>query len=162
MDVMTATNKQATMAIQAQEIVRSKDINSFQKLRLLLWLFEQSGSDVSSAELAEQLFLGDVLMLENMLDDLQIAGLLDYREHTDQCISGRRYALSNRADVKATLRCLSQIFADPAARQALLDEVRRQQCYGNYVIVAAKGPWAGRTGNSRPATGPSAWNTATS
>lgn len=134
MEEAVATAKLTMMAVRAQEIVRSKDIDSFQKLRLLLWLFEQQGADITGEELAEQLFLGDVLMLEDMLAELRTAGLLDCREQADPSMPGRRYALSDQPEVQAALRCLAQIFADPAARQTLLNEIQRQKYHGNQAI----------------------------
>ena len=96
--------------------IRANRIDSFQKLRFLLFLHQHPESTGTSQEFAERLYLADVSLLEKIVADLQRVGLLD--------CAGSRYALHSEPTVKAELQCLIKTFEDPLARQELLDQVR--------------------------------------
>ena len=102
----------------ALNFIRSKNVDSFQKLRVLLFLHRNSNTPRTCQQLAEQLFIS-VPLLEKIIYDLQISGLLDCREHC--------YALRKEADLKKCLECLAGTFEDPVARQDLLDQIKTIQ-----------------------------------
>ena len=57
--------------------IQLKRIDSFQKLRLLLFIYQHPRVTGTSEEFAEWLYLADVLLLEKILTDLQMTGLVD-------------------------------------------------------------------------------------
>jgi len=97
--------------------IRAKRIDSFQKLRFLLYLHRHPEMKGTCQEFAKQLYLGDTAMLAEIIADLQNAGLVD-------CVEDR-YMLGDKPVVRAFLQRLAQIFEDPLARQELLDRVTR-------------------------------------
>ena len=96
--------------------IRAKRIDSFQKLRLLVFLHRHPESSWTSQEIAERLCLGNVPLLEGILADLRAAGLVD-------CI-GNGCTLANEPGVQLYLQRLGKICEDPLARQQILDQVK--------------------------------------
>jgi hypothetical protein len=95
--------------------IRVKHIDSFQKLRFLLFLYQHPDENETARAFAERLYLGDVPLLEEIIIDLQKAGLVDCV--ADHC------TLHDESDVRFCLGCLTRVFEDPLARQKLLDQV---------------------------------------
>ena len=99
--------------------LKSKGIDSFQKLQFLLFLFQHPTMKGTCQEFAKQLYLADTVLLTNIMTDLQLAGLLE--------CTGNCYKLRDKPDVKSYLHNLARIFEDPLARQELIDCVRVQK-----------------------------------
>ncbi|MBI1880316.1 MAG: hypothetical protein HYR94_19200 [Chloroflexi bacterium] len=98
--------------------LQAKRIDSFQKLRFLLFLYQHPGSSGTNQEFAKRLYLGDVPLLEKITTDLQTVGLMDYVEG--------RYTLRWGPALKSILGDLAQTFEHPLTRQELLDRVRQK------------------------------------
>ncbi len=97
--------------------IQAYKINSFQKLRVLLHLYEKPDQSESVPDLAKQLFLESEDLLETMLQELQSTGLLTCSYNS--CV------LNHTEKIDNCLYCLSGAFEDPLLRQKLLDEVKR-------------------------------------
>lgn len=104
------------MSIGIINFIRSKHIDSFQKLRFLLFLYQHPGTMGTSQEFAERLYFGDSPLVTRIIQDLQRVGLLD-------CIENR-YQLRNEPTIRMALQTLTEIFENPLARQALLDQIK--------------------------------------
>jgi hypothetical protein len=100
----------------AANFIRARQIDSFQKLRVLLFIYQHPTLTGTIQDFSSQLYLGDIPMLENIVTDLCRTGLLD-------CV-GKRFKLGHDADAHSCLECLRQVFDDPLARQRVLDQVR--------------------------------------
>jgi hypothetical protein len=97
--------------------IRANHIDSFQKLRFLIFLCRNSESSWSIQQIAEQLCLGDMPLLEDIIADMRAAGLVD-------CAEGR-CSLHKGRYVRSRLRRLIRVCEDPQARQQILSYVRR-------------------------------------
>jgi len=71
------------------EFIQVKHIDSFQTLRLLIYLQERPDQEASSQEFAERLHLGDTVLLDGIVRDLQRVGLL---VRIDRCWKPRSLA----------------------------------------------------------------------
>ncbi len=96
--------------------IHTKQIDSFQKLNFLLFLQQHPETLGTSQEFAQRLYLGDTLLVENIIGDLQKAGLLVRNK--------QRWQLSDKPDIKANLQHLAREFENPLARQELLAQVK--------------------------------------
>lgn len=96
--------------------IRDRRIDSFQKLSFLLFLFQHPKLTGTSQQFAKRLYLGEVSLLDKIINDLCQAGLVN-------CV-GNRYMLDDEPDVRFYLKFLTQTFEDPLARQELLDHVK--------------------------------------
>lgn len=96
--------------------IRVKHIDSFQKLRLILFLHQHPELTGTCQEFAAQLYLGDMPLMEGLITDLNAAGLVDYVEN--------RYKLNDNPDVSSSLQRLTKAYEDPLIRQSILDQVR--------------------------------------
>ena len=94
-----------------------ENINSFQKLRFLLFLHEHFLFAGTPQDFAQQLHLGDPCLLEQILADLEEAELL--------IRVGERYHLTEDSATRHYLQCLATAFADPLTRQEILEQVQR-------------------------------------
>ena len=94
-----------------------KKIDSFQKLRLLLFLYHHPDMVGTSEQFGRQLFISDSRLMDDLIYGLRTAGLIDN--------VGKRYVLHDDPAVQMTLRRLDHFFDDPVTRQQLLDRVRR-------------------------------------
>ena len=92
--------------------IYSKQIDSYQKLHLLLFLYQHPEMKGTYQEFAERLYFGDTVLLAKILADLQLVGLV---EQVD-----RRYKLCNKPAAKAYLQRLARAFDDPLTRQEIL------------------------------------------
>jgi hypothetical protein len=106
------------MMIDIAKFIQTEHIDSFQKLRLLIFFHEHPRSSWTSQQLAERLYLGDVPLLEEMIADLRAAGLID--------CAANRCKLSNDAHVRSCLQSLAKTCEDPLARQEILNNVRHR------------------------------------
>jgi hypothetical protein len=99
------------------KFIQARHIDSFQKLRLLLFLYQHPESSWTSQQMAEQLFLGDVPWLEEMIGELQAAGLVD--------CAGHGCKARDEGGLRERLEYLVKTCENPLARQEILDHVRR-------------------------------------
>jgi hypothetical protein len=97
--------------------MRANHIDSFQKLRFLIFLCWHSESSWSIQQIAEQLCLGDIPLLEDIIADVRAAGLVD--------CAGGRCSLCKGRQVRSRIRRLARVCEDPQARQQILNYVRR-------------------------------------
>ncbi len=96
--------------------IRSKQIDSFQKLYFLLFLQQYPEMKGTSQEFAGRLYVGDTVLLENIITDLQKVDLLVATE--------QGWKLSAEADVRTQLQQLAGAFECPVARQELIEQVK--------------------------------------
>jgi hypothetical protein len=95
--------------------IRDKRINSFSKLRFLLFLYQNPRLSGCAQQLAERLYV-EVPLVEKIVSDLQAVGLLE-KDHN--C-----YTLCDEPGLKGHLENLVQAFEHPLTRQELLEQVR--------------------------------------
>ena len=95
--------------------IQVKHIDSFQKLRVLLYLYENPDTIESPQDLAKRLYLGDVTLMEEIIGELHRDGFLEDIEIG--------YKLCQTPEVERCLRCLYQNFEQPLRRQRLLNEI---------------------------------------
>jgi len=96
--------------------LRTKNIDSFQKLRLLLLLHQNPHWRGTSQELAHRLQLGDTLLIESIIADLHQTGLI---ERVDN-----QYRLPDEPEIRSQLDYLARAFEHPLTRQELLKQVK--------------------------------------
>jgi len=104
---------------KAAQFIRARQIDSFQKLRFLLFIHHHPTLTGTIQDFGSHLYLGNIPFLEDIVSDLCQAGLLD-------CV-GNHFKLHNDPDVNSCLECLNKLFEDPQARQRILDQVRNAQ-----------------------------------
>ena len=115
------------------DFIQVKRIDSFQKLRLLLFLYQRPEVTKSLQQLAERLYLGHLPLLEQIMNDLWLAGLVER--------VGSRYQLSDDPQVRLYLKDLAAIFDDSMARQQILAQVQNGNLsFDNY---RSWGDWDG-------------------
>lgn len=90
-------------------------IDSFQKLRLVLFLQQHPNWWGTSQEFACQLHLGNVPLVEQIIRELRMVGLVDG--------VADRYKLRDNPDVNLSFQCLARAVEDPLERQAVLDRI---------------------------------------
>jgi hypothetical protein len=98
--------------------IQTKQINSFQKLRFLLFLHQHPGSSGTNQEFAARLHLGDIPLLEKITTDFQMVGLIDNVEG--------RYTLRWGPTLQSILGDLARTFEHPLTRQELLNRVQQK------------------------------------
>jgi hypothetical protein len=96
--------------------IRENNIDSFHKLYFLLFLYRHPKLAGTSQQFAERLYLGDVSLLEEIINDLRSAGLVD-------CVENR-YVLQDEPKIRLHLRHLTTAYDDPLVRQQILEQVR--------------------------------------
>lgn len=106
------------------DFIRARRIDSFQKLRFLLFLHRHPDLSETNHKFAEHLYLGDIRLLEQIIRDLQKVGLVDCEEN--------RCRLHNQPEVSSCLQCLAKAFEDPLARQTILDQVRGSPLFNRH------------------------------
>lgn len=104
------------MSEAVANFIRAMQIDSFQKLRVLLFLHQHPDFNGTGHQFAERLFLGDVALLEQIIHDLHQVGLVTC---TDK---GCR--LRSEPQLRSCLLGLARAFEDPLARQAIVDRIR--------------------------------------
>ena len=106
------------------DFVRTRQIDSFQKLRFLLFLHQHPDLIGTSQQFAEQLYLGDVLLLDRIIRELQKVGLVECMDNLCR--------LHDQPETRACLQFLVRVFDDPITRQAILDQVRNRPIVALY------------------------------
>jgi hypothetical protein len=96
--------------------IRTRHIDSFQKLRFLLFLHQNPRLTGTCQQFAKRLYLGDLFLLEEIVSDLRLAGLVDCAEN--HC------TLHDEPEIQSCLECLAKAFEDPLSRQEIFDQVR--------------------------------------
>jgi hypothetical protein len=114
--------------------LRAKNIDSFQKLRLLLFFYQNPEVKGSSQELATYLHLGDTVLVEKMMQDLHNAGLL-------KC-TGHHYQLFQAPEVRVKLQHLAKAFEHPLTRQELLKHLKYRPAPGVSRISLTRLGWS--------------------
>jgi hypothetical protein len=97
------------------DFIRAKRIDSFQKLYILLFLYQHPKLVGTSQHLANKLYLGHLPLVEEILNDLRGVGLVDG--------IGSRYKLCDDAKAGLGLQSLAEAVKNPLARQEILDQV---------------------------------------
>lgn len=96
----------------------SRHIDSFQKLRFLLFLHHHPNLQGTSQELAERSFLGHTPLFEILITELNHAGLVER--------IGNHYKLPEHPEVKLFLQGLARLFEDPLTRQKMIEQFNRK------------------------------------
>lgn len=109
------------------DFIRTRRIDSSQKLRLLLFFYNHNIQGTIQ-ELAQWLYLGHTPFLDDILSDLQNAGLLDC---IDDC-----YALCKEPGITSMIHTLAQTVEDPLTRQELLDQIKYGMAFNYYQQAA--------------------------
>ena len=104
--------------IDIAKFIQTRHIDSFQKLHLLIFFHQHPESSWTTQQIVERLYLGDVPLLEEMIDDLQAAGLINR--------TANRFKLSDDARIRSRLHSLAKTYEDPLARQEILDDLRHR------------------------------------
>jgi len=105
------------------DFIKTKRINSFQKLRLLLFLHRHPKMKGTSEDFAERLHFGDRFVVERLIADLEDVGLVRR--------AGRHYMLNNdEPTIHFQLDELAAAFDHPLSRQHLLDRVKHATVKG--------------------------------
>lgn len=104
------------MMREIAQFIQTKQIDSFQKLRVLVFLHQHPEANWTGQQIAEQLYLGDGPLLEKIIAELQTAGLVNCVAH--------RCKLSDEAGVRLSLQRLVNTCENPLTRQEILDQVR--------------------------------------
>lgn len=97
--------------------LRTRGIDSFQKLHCLLFLFRHPEITGTTQEFGQQLYFGDTLHLREIMSDLQRVGLVDRVESS--------YRLRDDEEVRSGVQGLAKAFEDPLTRQVLLHQIKR-------------------------------------
>ena len=106
---------------EAIQFIQVNHIDSFQKLRVLIFFYQHPESSWTGPQIAKQLYLGDGPLLEEIVTELQAAGLVSCVAH--------RCKLSNEAGVRLPLQHLINRYKNPLARQEILDQVRHSAIF---------------------------------
>lgn len=109
------------MQTQTVSFIRSKRIDSFQKLVFLLFLHKNPEAKGTSQYFAEKMFLGNVTLIEKMIADFKEKGLMGSAD--------QHHFLQDTPEVRTSLQQLHQLFEQPITRQSLLDQVRHSSYY---------------------------------
>ena len=104
--------------IKAVDFIHSRQIDSYQKLRVLFFVHNHADSSWSSRQIGRRLYLGEGPFLEKIIADLQAAGLLD--------CSAERCRLRDEAEISVDLEHLIKTCENPLARQEILDDLNRR------------------------------------
>lgn len=101
--------------------IQTRQIDSYQKLRVLIFFYNHADSSWTNSQIAERLYLGDGPLVEKIVADLQAAGLVD--------CAARRCRLRNEVGLGLKLQHLVKTCENPLARQKILDRIRRPDRY---------------------------------
>ena len=103
---------------KAVEFIQSRQIDSYQKLRVLIFFYDHADSSWSGRQIGTRLYLGDGPFLEEIITDLQAAGLLN--------CSAERCRLRDKAAISVDLEHLIKTCENPLARQEILDGLKQR------------------------------------
>lgn len=109
------------MQTQTLTFIRSKRIDSFQKLVFLLFLHKNPEAKGNSQYFAEKMFLGNVSLIEKIIAEFKEKGLMTS--------SDQHHFLQDTPEIRASLQHLQQLFEQPTTRQSLLEQVRHSGYY---------------------------------
>jgi hypothetical protein len=96
--------------------IRDHRIDSFQKLRLLLFYQQYPNFEGTASEIALKLHLADTQLVRKTILDFKDVNLIVRTDH--------RWKLSDRSEVVVALELLAHAFEQPLTRQKLLDQVK--------------------------------------
>ena len=113
--------------------VQQRRLDSFQKLRLVLWLGRNPGREFNSAQLSAALHLSDQRLVDELVAELCETGVVGCRDGL--------WTLADLPELRRCLDCLVVRFEDPLARQQLLAHIGRHQ--GGYHGTSHVGSSAG-------------------
>lgn len=99
------------------QFLQTRHIDSYQKLRVLIFFHAHADSSWTGEQIAERLYLGSGPLLDGIITDLHAAGLVD-------CVT-THCKLCQEAGIRAHLQYLVKTYEDPLARQEILDHIRR-------------------------------------
>lgn len=97
------------------EFIRARHIDSIQKLYILLVLYQHPELTKTSQELSDRLFIGYLPLVEEILNELQQADLVDYVES--------HYQLCDNPQIRLSLQALVETFENPVTRQEIIEQV---------------------------------------
>jgi len=95
------------------DYIRAKQIDSYQKLRVLLLMHQRPHLKATVLDLATHLHLNDTVLLEKIIADLQQVGLIDCS-----------YTLQTEPETQTWLPHLAAAFEHPLTRQTIIDQIR--------------------------------------
>ena len=110
--------------------LRARNIDSFQKVRLMLFLQQQPEWIGTAQMLANGLHLGNVPLVERMITALQQAGLVDRIED--------RFKLRDDPDIKIRLQHLARAYKNPLTRPWILGQLKPGVSKQRYLAQAHK------------------------
>ena len=96
-----------------------RKIDTYQKLRLILFLHKHPQTAGTCQEFAKKLHLADTVFLERIVADLEAVDLIIQADN--------RYCLSSDPDVRQYLGELSKAYDDPVARQDIIRQVNNKR-----------------------------------
>ena len=96
--------------------IRTNQIDSFQKLRLLLFFQQYPDFVGTTQEIAQKLHLAETRRVEKNILDLNKVEIIT---KTDCC-----WKLCHKPEVTVALELLARLFERPLTRQKLLDQIR--------------------------------------
>ncbi|GAB4414242.1 MAG: hypothetical protein Fur0044_08860 [Anaerolineae bacterium] len=103
----------------AADFIRTWRIDSYQKLRALLFLYQHPELPRTCQQLAEKLSLGYLPLVDEIINYLQQVGLVKCERSSCK--------LNDDPEVRTNLSFLTQAYEDPLARQEVLDLVKTAQ-----------------------------------
>lgn len=106
------------------DFIRSKKIDSIHKLNLLLFLYRNPDTQGTGRCFAEKLYLGDVRLVEKMIQELADKGVINY--------AGQQYFLVDTPEIKTSLHHLASTYEQPLTRQTLLAQIQSGDRHGLY------------------------------
>jgi hypothetical protein len=110
--------------------MRARNIDSFQKVRLVLFLQQQPEWTGTAQMLAKKLHLGNVPLVEGMITALQEVGLV-------KCIEDR-FKLRDDPDIKLQLQHLVRAYENPLTRPWILEQLKPGVSKQRYLAQAHK------------------------
>lgn len=94
----------------------ARHIDSFPKLRFLLFLQQHPDLKGTCQEFGERLYFGHTPLMDEMINELFCAGLI---ERIENC-----YQLSHDPEVRSCLQVLAGAFESPLTRHQVLDRMK--------------------------------------
>ena len=101
-----------------------KHIDSFQKLQFLLFLGKHPDMKGTCQEFGERLYFGYTPLMDEMINELYTAGLVECIENC--------YQLSHEPEVLSCLQDLAGAFEHPLTRQQVLDRMKSKASLSRY------------------------------
>lgn len=108
--------------------MRAKNIDAFQKLRLILFLQQHPEWTGTGQKFAKKLHLRNVSLVKQILSDLHRAGLVEGVEEG--------FKLRDDPDIRSVLHRLAGAYKNPSIRQKLLDQIRPGVFLNRYLAKA--------------------------